>query len=133
MATYNSYLESIFATRHLTNHGPCSVRLEKELADYLKLEHLALCANGTLALQLALRISGMAGKRVVTTPFSYVATVSALLWEGCIPVFADIDEETLCLDPKKLPEKISPDTAGILPVHIYGNICDVDGIAEMAE
>lgn len=132
LATYSAYLEQIFSSQHFTNHGPCSVQLENALKEYLKLANLAVCANGTLAIQLALRISGLTGKRVITSPFSYVATVSALLWEGCTPVFADIDEETLCLDPARLAEKISPDTAGILPVHIYGNICDVDAIEAAA-
>jgi dTDP-4-amino-4,6-dideoxygalactose transaminase len=80
-----------------------------------------------------LRASGLTGKKVITTPFSYVATVSALLWEGCTPVFADIDEETLCLDPHAVSEKITPDVAGVLPVHIYGNACDVDTFGALAK
>jgi dTDP-4-amino-4,6-dideoxygalactose transaminase len=129
---YERYLERIFSSRHLTNHGSCSIQLENELVARLGVPCMALCANGTMALQLALHVAGLAGKEVITTPFSYVATVSALLWEGCVPVFADIDEETLCLDPKKVSEKISPDTAGILPVHVYGNICDVDSLGKIA-
>ena len=129
---YTYLLEQVFATRHLTNHGALSIRLEKELAAWLGVNFLALCANGTLALQLALRLAGLAGQKIITTPFSYVATVSALLWEGCTPVFADIDEETLCLDPKAAAAKIEADIAGILPVHVYGNICDVDALERLA-
>jgi dTDP-4-amino-4,6-dideoxygalactose transaminase len=130
---YSKYLERVFATRHLTNGGEISLQLEKKLQHFLGVQHLALCANGTLALQLGLHVADLAGKEVITTPFSYVATVSALLWEGCKVVFADIDEETLCLDSKKVAEKISPQTAGLLPVHIYGNICDVHGLNKVAK
>jgi dTDP-4-amino-4,6-dideoxygalactose transaminase len=131
-AAYASHLESIFSTRHLTNHGSLSLRLESALREYLRVPHIGLCANGTLALQLGLHVAGLAGKEVVTTPFSYVATVSALLWEGCAVRFADIDEETLCLDPASVSDNITPRTAGLMPVHIYGNICDVDALADVA-
>ncbi|CAK7027740.1 MAG: dTDP-4-amino-4,6-dideoxy-D-glucose transaminase [Desulfovibrio sp.] len=133
MEEYGVYVERIFTSRYLTNHGACVKGLETKLSDYLNLPYLALCANGTLALQLALRVSGLSGKKVVTTPFSYVATVSALLAEGCEPVFADIDEETLCLDPAAVEDVLDNDTGGILPVHIYGNICDMDRLGETAQ
>jgi dTDP-4-amino-4,6-dideoxygalactose transaminase len=126
MSEFAAYLAQILSLRHFTNHGPFVERLEAALKTRLSVPHLALCANGTLALQIALRAAGLAGKKVITTPFSYVATVSALLWEGCTPVFADIDEETLCLSPRAVSEKITPDVVGILPVHIYGNACDLD-------
>ena len=109
------------------------MELEQRLTDLLAVPHLALCANGTLALQLALRASGLAGKEVVVTAFSYAATVSALLWEGCTPIFADIDEDTLCLSPADAARRIGPNTAGILPVHLYGNACDVEGIGTLAK
>jgi len=128
---YHKYVETIFATRHMTNDGDCVRRLEKALTSHLKISYLSLCANGTLALQLALHAAGIAGKKVITTPFSYVATVSALLWTGCTPVFADIDEETLCIDPKKIADVLSSDCHGILPVHVYGNICDVESIEKL--
>ena len=131
---YSRYLEQIFSSRHMTNDGSCLRKLEKELANRLRTAHVALCSNGTLALQLALHAAGIAGKKVVTTPFSYVATVSALLWTGCAPVFVDIDEETLCMDPEKLADALDSDAdiCGILPVHIYGNICDVESIEKLA-
>jgi dTDP-4-amino-4,6-dideoxygalactose transaminase len=131
-SVYEKYLQQLFATRHLTNHGALARRLEAELAARLSVPHFGLCANGTLALQLGLHVAGLAGKEVVTTPFSYAATLSALLWEGCGVVFADIDEETLCLDPASVSGKISPRTAGLVPVHIYGNICDVDALSAVA-
>lgn len=131
-AAYITCLEAIFSSRRLTNHGAYVLQLEQELSACLGLPHLALCANGTLALQLAVRVAGMSGKKVITTPFSYVATVSALLAEGCEPVFADIDEESLCLDPAALSAMDLSDAGGILPVHVYGNICDVDALGKAA-
>ncbi|MDR3362193.1 MAG: DegT/DnrJ/EryC1/StrS family aminotransferase [Desulfovibrio sp.] len=129
---YLRHLDTILASHSLTNNGPLCRKLEQELAVYLHTPRLALCSNGTSALQLALHAAGLAGKRVMTAPFSYVATVSALLWVGCDVVFADIDEETLCLDPASVTERMTPDTAGLLPVHMYGNICDVDALADIA-
>jgi dTDP-4-amino-4,6-dideoxygalactose transaminase len=125
---YSGYLEQIFAAGHMTNDGACLHKLERELSDRLRIDHLALCSNGTMALQIALHAAGMAGKRIATTPFSYVATVSSLLWTGCTPVFVDIDEETLCMDPARLAEALNGDVGGILPVHVYGGICDVEAI-----
>ena len=131
---YSGYLEQIFAARRMTNDGACLRRLERELADFLRVPHVALCSNGSTALQIALHAAGMAGKRIATTPFSYVATTSALLWTGCAPVFIDIDEETLCMDPAKLAAALDADAdiRGLLPVHIYGNICDVEAIDTLA-
>ena len=130
---YVQYMSQLFSTRFLTNNGPFCQCLEKNLAKWLNIEHLAVCSNGTLALQLALHIAGLSGKKVITTPFSYVATVSAPLWVGCEVVFADIDEETLCLSPASVAEHMSTDVAGIVPVHVYGAICDVDAMAKVAE
>ena len=130
---YAAYVSRIFASQHLTNHGPLSQELEVRLAQYLETPRVNVCSNGTLALQLGLHILGLAGKTVITTPFTYVATLSALLWEGCTVVFADIDEETCCIDPKSVADRLSPTTAGILPVNIYGNICDVDSLDALAK
>ncbi len=132
-ALYEQFLDRLFTSRRFTNHGAFAVELEQRLKDLLLVPHLALCANGTLALQLALRASSLAGREVIVTAFSYAATVSALLWEGCRPVFADIDEESLCLDPAKAANLAGPNTAGILPVHIYGNACDIEAIETLAE
>ncbi|MCH5277286.1 MAG: DegT/DnrJ/EryC1/StrS family aminotransferase [Desulfovibrionaceae bacterium] len=127
-------VRDIFASRQLTNQGSYAARLQQSLADFLGVPSLSLCANGTLALQLALRCLGLNGKTVITTPFTYVATLSALLWEGCTPVFADIDPRSLCLDPAGVERclKEHPGAAGILPVHVYGNACDVDALADIA-
>lgn len=134
LAEYLRCVEDIFATRRLTNNQTYVHRLEESLGCFLKLPHVSLSVNGTAALQLALRLSGLAGKKVLTTPFTYVATLSALLWEGCTPVFADIDANTLCLAPEAVEEALSvhPDVAGLLPVHVYGNACDVDRLEQLS-
>lgn len=128
-------IRSIFASRHLTNGGCNVTELEQELARYLKADYLALCANGTLALQLSIRLLGLHGKKVVTTPYTYVATISALLWEGCTPIFADIDASSLCISPEHVREQLRchPDVAAILPVHVYGNACDVDSLKSLGQ
>ncbi|SBW03838.1 DegT/DnrJ/EryC1/StrS aminotransferase (modular protein) [uncultured delta proteobacterium] len=133
LAVYNRYLHHIFQSGHFTNNGQFAAGLEQRLANDLRAPRFALCANGTLALQLAVRAAGLAGKTVITTPFSYVATMTALLAEGCTPVFADIDEETLCLDPATMEERIAPETAGIVPVHVYGNMCDVEALTALSD
>lgn len=131
---YLNYVRDIFDTHQLTNQGKYVAKLEKELCAVLDSPAVPLVANGTLALQLAIRLLGLAGKKVITTPFTYVATVSALLWEGCEPVFADIDQETFCIAPGEVEKQLEkhPDTAGILPVHVFGNAPDVRKIAEIA-
>lgn len=131
---YLDCVRDIFASRWLTNQGAYASRLEQALAAFLHLPGLSLCANGTLALQLALRLLGLNGKKVITTPFTYVATLSALLWEGCTPIFADIDPHSLCIDPAEVERRLKehPDAAGILPVHVYGNACDVEMLAKIA-
>ncbi|WP_304511318.1 DegT/DnrJ/EryC1/StrS aminotransferase family protein [Desulfopila sp. IMCC35008] len=125
------YLESIWHSKLLTNKGPFHQEFEHALCDYLGVEHLTLFANGTLALvtaMQALRISG----EVITTPYSFVATAHALLWNGIKPVFVDIDPKTLNLDPAKIEAAITPETKAILPVHCYGNPCDVEDIQTIA-
>lgn len=132
---YLECVRAIFQSHQLTNQGCYTNTLEQRLTHFLDVPALALCANGTLALQLALRLLKLNGKTVITTPFTYVATLSALLWEGCSPIFADIDPHTLCLDPADVERKIKahPDVAGILPVHVYGNACDVSGMESLAK
>lgn len=123
-------LESIFQTAWITNNG-CQVKnLEKALCDYLKIDELLLCNNGTTALMLALQCAGLSGKKIALTPYSYVATLSAILWMGCTPVFVDVDPETMCLSPEKLRKCLqdTPDIAGVLPVHVYGLACDVESL-----
>ena len=126
------YLEKIWESKSLTNNGPFHQQLELALCDYLGVEHLALFANGTLALVTALQALRIAGE-VITTPYSFVATAHSLLWNGIKPVFVDIDPNTLNIDPTKIEAAITPQTTAILPVHCYGNPCDVDAIQEIAD
>lgn len=126
------YLERIWASKILTNSGPFHQQLEKELCEYLGVEHLALFANGTMALVTALQALRVTGE-VITTPYSFVATAHSLLWNGIKPVFVDVDRDTLNLDPTKIEAAISPQTTAILPVHVYGHPCDVAAIQKIAD
>jgi dTDP-4-amino-4,6-dideoxygalactose transaminase len=132
LAEFVSYLETIWRNQILTNCGPLHQRLERELADYLGVEFLALFNNGTNALITALQALELKGE-VITTPFTFVATSNALIWNGNTPVFVDIDERTLNLDPKKIEAAITPQTSAILPVHCYGNPCDLAAIQDIAD
>lgn len=124
-ALFHDLVDEIFRSRHLTNNGPKCVELEKRLADFLNIgaNSLTLCGNGTLGLEIAIHAAGAAGKRIVTTPFTYVATVTASLWVGCKVDFADIDPETLCIDPKSVAATLEKDTSAVIPVNIYGHPC----------
>ena len=132
LAEFVPYLEQIWRNRQLTNAGPFHQQLERELADYLGVEHLALFANGTLALVTALQALRITGE-VITTPYSFVATAHSLLWNGIKPVFVDIDPVTLNLDPDKVEAAITPQTTAILPVHVYGHPCNVERIQSIAD
>lgn len=125
-------LQQIWDSRILTNNGPFHQQLEQALADYLGIDHLALFANGTLALVTALQALRITGE-VITTPYSFVATAHSLLWNGIKPVFVDIEPRTLNLDPAKIEAAITPQTTAILPVHCYGNPCDVEAIQTIAD
>lgn len=129
---YYQYLDGIWQRNWLTNHGPLVNELEIKLREFLGLQHLLYLANGTVALQIAIKALDLKGE-VITTPFSYVATTSSLVWEGCTPVFVDIDPLTLNIDPKKIEAAITPKTSAILATHVYGNPCDVEAIAEIAQ
>ncbi|WP_054180710.1 DegT/DnrJ/EryC1/StrS family aminotransferase [Trabulsiella odontotermitis] len=126
------YLEKIWEKKFLTNGGAWHQQLEKELAEYLGVEHLCLFANGTLALLTALQALRITGE-VITTPYSFVATSHSLLWNGLTPVFADIDPVTCNIDPDKIEALITPATSAILPVHCYGIPCNVDKIQTIAD
>ena len=129
---YIEYLKKIWSTRWLTNNGEFVQLLEKKLEEYLKVKNLLLVANGTLALQLALKTYKLKGE-VITTPFTFAATTNVILWEGLTPVFADIDPETFNIDPKDVERKITDKTSAILAVHVYGNSCYVDELQEIAD
>ena len=121
------YLREIWESRILTNGGPLHQKFEQALCEHLGVEHIALFANGTMALVTALQALRVTGE-VITTPYSFVATAHSLLWNGIKPVFVDIDPTTLNLDPRKIEAAITPQTTAILPVHCYGHPCDVDAI-----
>lgn len=126
------YLEEIWESKWLTNNGPFHQKLEKALAEYLGVEHLALFTNGTIALVTALQALRITGE-VITTPYSFVATTHSLLWNNLKPVFVDIDPLTMNLDPNKIEAAITPQTTAIMPVHCYGNPCDVEHIQNIAD
>ena len=126
------YLMEIWESKKLTNGGPMHAQLEQELRDYLGVEHISLFANATIALVTATQALRVTGE-VITTPYSFVATAHSLLWNGIQPVFADIDPVTLNLDPGRIEAAITPRTTAIMPVHCYGNPCDVDAIQKIAD
>lgn len=129
---YERYVRDIWKRNWLTNNGPLVNDLELKLKDYLDVKHLLFVTNGTIAIQLAIKALGLRGQ-IITTPFSYVATTSSLVWEGCEPVFADIDPKTGNLDPNRIEDLVTPATSAILATHVYGNPCDMDAIADIAK
>lgn len=126
------YLKEIWKNKILTNNGPFHQKFEKELAKYLGVEHINLFANGTLALVVGLQALRITGE-VITTPFSFVATTHALKWNGITPIFCDIEEKTLNIDPNKIEALITPKTTAIMPVHVYGHPCDTEAIQDIAD
>jgi dTDP-4-amino-4,6-dideoxygalactose transaminase len=128
---YNELLKGIWQRNWLTNNGPLVNDLELRLKQYLNLDHLLLVSNGTIAIQFALKALNIK-KDVITTPFSYVATTSSIVWEGCTPVFVDIDPDTLNIDPSKIEKAVTDRTQAILATHCFGNPCDVEAISAIA-
>ncbi|MDH3375802.1 MAG: DegT/DnrJ/EryC1/StrS family aminotransferase [Gammaproteobacteria bacterium] len=126
------YLEKIWESKWLTNAGPFHEQLERELCKYFGVDHISLFTNGTIALVTALQALRITGE-VITTPYSFVATSHALLWNGIKPVFVDIDPLTLNLDPNNIEAAITPQTTAIMPVHCYGHPCDVERIQKIAD
>lgn len=126
------YLEQIWESKWLTNNGPFHQQLERALCEYLGVEHLALFTNGTIALVTALQALRITGE-VITTPYSFVATAHSLLWNNIQPVFVDIDPATMNLDPDRIEAAITPQTTAIMPVHCYGNPCNVERIQQIAD
>lgn len=132
LAEFLPYLEKIWDNKWLTNNGPFHRQLEAALCDFLGVAHISLFANGTLGLITALQALRVAGE-VITSPYSFVATAHALLWNGNQPVFADIDPETMNLDPERVEAAITPQTTAILAVHCYGRPCDTERIEKLAD
>jgi dTDP-4-amino-4,6-dideoxygalactose transaminase len=129
---YNEYLKGIWQRVHLTNHGPLVVELEEKLKEFLGVKHLFFLNNGTIALQIAIKALDLQGE-IITTPFSYVATTSCIVWENCKPVFADIHPETYCLNPSEIEKKITENTVAIMATHVYGNPCNLEAIEKIAK
>ena len=129
---FKSYIDQIYERGWLTNNGQLVRELEERLKEYLGVKHLILVANGSLALQVAYKVLELKNE-VITTPFSFVATSSTLVWEGLTPVFADIDPETFNINPDRIEESITDRTTAIVPVHVFGNPCDLDAIQAIAD
>jgi dTDP-4-amino-4,6-dideoxygalactose transaminase len=129
---YDAYIKGIWQRHWLTNNGPLVNELELRLKVYLDVPHMLFTGNGTIALQIAIRALGLKGE-IITTPFSFVATTTSILWETCKPVFVDIDPGSLNIDVTKLEAAITPQTSAILATHVYGNPCDIDAIDAIAQ
>ncbi len=128
---YIDFLNGIWSRNWLTNNGPLVRELELKLKEYLGVPEMLYLNNGTIAIQIAIKALSLKGE-IITTPFSYVATTSSIVWEGCRPVFVDIDANTFNIDPAKIEAAITPETTGILATHVFGNPCDIDAIQEIA-
>ncbi len=126
------YLEAIWDNKILTNGGPFHQQLEQALCEHLGVKHVSLFTNATIALVTALQALRITGE-VITTPYSFVATAHSLLWNGIKPVFVDVDPATLNLNPAHIEAAITPHTTAIMPVHCYGQPCDVDAIQRIAD
>jgi dTDP-4-amino-4,6-dideoxygalactose transaminase len=129
---YQELLKGIWQRNWFTNNGPLVNDLELKLKRYLGLKHMLYVSNGTIAIQIALKALNIT-KEVITTPFSYVATTSALVWEGCNPIFVDIDPGTFNIDPSKIEAAITENTQAILATHCFGNPCDLEAIDAIAK
>lgn len=129
---FNEILKEIWESRWITNNGEFHKRLEVELATYLKVPYISLFTNGTLPLITALQALNITGE-VITTPYSFVATTHSIWWNGATPVFVDLDPKTGNIDPDKIESAITPHTAAIMPVHVYGQPCDTKRIQEIAD
>ena len=126
------YLKQIWESKIISNNGQFHQQLEKELAEYLGVKYVSLFSNGTLGLLTALQTLRVTGE-VITTPYTFVATTNSILWNGLKPVFVDVDPETGNMDVSKIEAAITKDTTAILPVHVYGNCCDVEKIQHIAD
>ena len=129
---YKKYIDEIWQRHRLTNMGPLASDLETKLKRYLGLEHLLFVTNGTIALQMAIKVLKLKGE-IITTPFSFIATTSSIVWEGCTPIFVDIDKNSLCIDPTQIEKVITEKTSAILATHVYGNPCDVETIEKISQ
>ncbi|MFV8339789.1 DegT/DnrJ/EryC1/StrS family aminotransferase [Flavobacterium sp. LB3P21] len=129
---YNAYLKSAWDNQWLTNRGELVLELEDKLKKHLAVSNIIVTNNGTIPLQIALKLLGKKGE-IITTPFSYVATTAAIVWEHCTPVFVDIDPDYLTIDETKIEAAITDKTTAILATHVFGNPCHVDAIEVIAK
>lgn len=130
---YEVYLEKIWSSGFITNQGPLLSEFESSIETYLDIDNFHFVSNGTSALQVALSALDLTEGEIITTPFSYVATTSSILWERCKPVFVDIEPNTYCIDPQKIETAITSETKAIMAVHVFGFPCDVERIQEIAD
>lgn len=129
---YSGLLKEVWASGILTHNGPKVQQLEEKMKDKLEISNFTLVLNGTVALQMAIKALELKGE-IITTPFTWVATISAIKWEGCSPVFCDINPETLNIDEDKIESLITKDTVAIMPVHVFGTACNVEKIEAIAK
>lgn len=134
LSEVNSYLEKVWASGVMTHNGPLVQQFEKDFCEWAKVSRMVAMCNGTQTLQLALRSLDLPkGGEVITTPFTFIATISSILYEGLKPVFVDIDPETLNIDPSKIEAAITEKTVAIMPVHVFGNPCECETIDAIAK
>ena len=129
---YQKQLQRIWSNEWLTNRGELVLELEEKLKKYLSVDHILVTNNGTIPIQIALKLLGNGGE-IITTPFSYVATSAAIVWEHCTPVFVDIHPEYLTIDETKIESAITDKTTAILATHVFGNPCHVEAIEAIAK
>ena len=129
---YTFQVQRAFDNQWLTNRGQLVLELESKLKNYLNVSNILITNNGTIPLQIALKLLGQGGE-IITTPFSYVATTAAIVWENCTPIFVDIQSSTLTIDASKIEAAITPKTTCILATHVFGNPCDIEEIQRIAE
>ena len=129
---YNLFVKRAWDKAWLTNRGELTIELEDKLKSYLDVSHLIITNNGTIPIQIALKLFGKGGE-IITTPFSYVATSAAIVWENCTPVFVDIDSEYLTIDETKIEKAITEKTTAILATHVFGNPCHIEAIESIAK
>ena len=128
----NELLQGVWQSGVMTHNGPLLQKFEKEVRDWHGAQYHTVVVNGTIALQMAIKALELKGE-IITTPFSFIATTSAIQYEGCTPVYVDIDPETLTMDPSKIEPAITDKTVAIMPVHVFGNSCDIEAIDAIAK
>jgi dTDP-4-amino-4,6-dideoxygalactose transaminase len=129
---YNKQVQRAWDNEWLTNRGELVLELEEKLKKYLSISNIIMTTNGTVPLQIVLKLLGVQGE-IITTPFSYVATTAAIVWENCTPIFVDIHPEYLTIDETKIEQAITAKTTAILATHVFGNPCNVEVIEKIAE